>query len=149
MSICTRNCPRTSAFFKEINVQLILQQHPVVSFTMQVNLFNFFFCLKETIIKEVLGPTIKLVSSPSHHFPGGSSIRTVICHKLVDVVYVIGLRLGFEQTRNQLTGVVNEFFASFNQVYGQQLIKSESSKSLTDYKQGRGNRGENQITASL
>ncbi|XP_056021929.1 WD repeat-containing protein 81-like isoform X3 [Ostrea edulis] len=97
--------------------------------------------LQETIIKEVLGPTIKLVSSPSHHFPGGSSIRTVICHKLVDVVYVIGLRLGFEQTRNQLTGVVNEFFASFNQVYGQQLIKSESSKSLTDYKQGRGNRG--------
>jgi WD repeat-containing protein 81 len=101
--------------------------------------------LKETIIKEVLGPTIKLASSPSHHFPGGSTIRTVICHKLVDVVYVIGLRLGFEQTRNQLTGVLNEFFTSFNLVYGQQLLKSESSKSLTDYKTGRGNQSENQI----
>ncbi|XP_062604872.1 WD repeat-containing protein 81-like isoform X2 [Saccostrea cucullata] len=95
--------------------------------------------LQETIIKEVLNPTIKLVSSPSCHFPGGSSIRTVICHKLVDVVYVIGLRLGFEMTRNQMTGVLKEFFSSFNQVYGQQMLRSESSQSLSDYKQGKGN----------
>lgn len=108
--------------------------------TVKLPLFLDLF-LQETIIKEVLGPTIKLVSSPSCHFPGGSTIRTVICHKLVDVVYVIGLRLGFEMTRNQMTGVLKDFFSSFNQVYGQQMLRSESSQSLSDNKQGAGNPG--------
>lgn len=108
------------------------------------NCITFFisvYYLQETIIKEVLGPTIKLVSSPFCHFPGSSTIRTVICHKLVDVVYVIGLRLGFEMTRNQMTGVLKDFFSSFNQVYGQQMLRSESTQSLSDYKQGAGNQG--------
>lgn len=114
---------------------LVLMRHvlPLISDTSLMDI------LQETIIKEVLGPTIKLVSSPSCHFPGGSTIRTVICHKLVDVVYVIGLRLGFEMTRNQMTGVLKDFFSSFNQVYGQQMLRSESSQSLSDYKQGAGN----------
>lgn len=110
-----------------------------------VSIFCIFHFLtlfpQETIIKDVLSPTIKLVSSSSSHFPGGSTIRTVICHKLVDVIYVIGLRLGFEMTRNQMTVVLKEFFSSFNQVYGEQMLRSESSQSLTDYKQGTGLQG--------
>jgi hypothetical protein len=43
-------------------------------------------------------------------------MRTVICHKFVDVVYVLGIRIGFEMTRQHMTGLLKNFFVCFNPV---------------------------------
>ncbi|KAJ8309436.1 hypothetical protein KUTeg_014310 [Tegillarca granosa] len=82
--------------------------------------------LKDTVIGEILTPVIKLVSSSSYNFPGGSTVRTVICHKLIDVIYIIGLRIGFEMTRNEMTRLMKDFFYCFNQIHGSQLQQQMS-----------------------
>ncbi|KAK3093971.1 hypothetical protein FSP39_022380 [Pinctada imbricata] len=90
--------------------------------------------LQDTIIKELLRPAIRIVSNINQSFPGGSTVRTIVCHKLIDVVYVIGLRLGFEMTRSHLTSVLSDFFRSFNQVHESQssFHRSNSSNKLLD-----------------
>lgn len=77
---------------------------------------HFFISFQDTIIKEILQPVIRVVSSPSHNFPSGSVMRTIICHKFVDAVYIIGLRIGFEMTRQHMTKLLQNFFVCFNPV---------------------------------
>ncbi|XP_021379977.1 WD repeat-containing protein 81-like isoform X2 [Mizuhopecten yessoensis] len=83
--------------------------------------------LPDTIIRDTLSPVIMLISSTSHNFPGGSMVRSLICHKVIDVVFVIGLRVGFEMTRNLMTGLLIEFFSCFAQVHGNQQQQSQSA----------------------
>ncbi|XP_050406001.2 WD repeat-containing protein 81 [Patella vulgata] len=74
--------------------------------------------ISDVFVKDTLIPIIKLVTSPSISFPGGSLIRSVISHKIIDVLYVIGLRLGFEMTRTHLNQPMQLFFDAFNFVHG-------------------------------
>ncbi|ESO90187.1 hypothetical protein LOTGIDRAFT_233981 [Lottia gigantea] len=84
--------------------------------------------LKQMIVIETLMPIIKLVTSPNTSFPGGSLIRTVICHKIIDVLYILGLRLGFQMTRLHLNQAMQIFFDAFNCVHGKHLLTSLNSK---------------------
>lgn len=66
---------------------------------------------------EALRPIIRLVSSSNTCFPSGSSVRSLILYKIIDVLYIIGLRLGFEMTRRLMTSLLKAFFKPFEQVY--------------------------------
>ncbi|XP_069116265.1 WD repeat-containing protein 81-like isoform X2 [Argopecten irradians] len=83
--------------------------------------------LQDTIIRDTLSPLIKLISSASHNFPGGSTVRTLVCHKFIDVVFIIGLRVGFEMTRNLMKELLIEFFSCFTQVHGNQQQPPQES----------------------
>ncbi|XP_033731167.1 WD repeat-containing protein 81-like [Pecten maximus] len=98
------------------------------------SLFYRHFLFQDTIIRDTLSPVIKLISSTSHNFPGGSSVRTLVCHKFIDVVFIIGLRVGFEMTRNHMNKILVEFFSCFTQVHGnqQQLTQVAAQQEAVD-----------------
>ncbi|KAK7504154.1 hypothetical protein BaRGS_00004458, partial [Batillaria attramentaria] len=49
--------------------------------------------LEETIVSDCVNPLLSMLTSTSLSFPGGRLSRSVLCHKLVDLLYVLGLRL--------------------------------------------------------
>ncbi|KAI0233832.1 WD repeat-containing protein 81 [Lamellibrachia satsuma] len=73
--------------------------------------------LQETIFKDIILPILKIVSSAHISFPTRSQARSVICYKIIDALYVISLRIGFEMTRGHMTFVLQKFFAAFNRVH--------------------------------
>ncbi|KAL4239028.1 WD repeat-containing protein 81 [Mactra antiquata] len=99
---------------------------------------TFLDTLKESVIFDALKPMIKLVSSMTATFPSGSTVRSVILYKIIDVLYIIGLRLGFELTRRHMTDILQLFFKPFEHVYarsgrhGDSLPESGSSTDLAD-----------------
>ncbi|KAL5008764.1 hypothetical protein ScPMuIL_014345 [Solemya velum] len=74
--------------------------------------------LQDTIIGEILKPVIELVASLTVGFPSGTQIRTALCYKIIDVMYTLGLRLGFEMTRTYMTEILRCFFSAFDTVHG-------------------------------
>lgn len=72
---------------------------------------------QETIFKDIILPILKIVSSAHISFPTRSQARSVICYKIIDALYVISLRIGFEMTRGHMTFVLQKFFAAFNRVH--------------------------------
>ncbi|ELT99451.1 hypothetical protein CAPTEDRAFT_196137 [Capitella teleta] len=73
--------------------------------------------LEESIFRDILLPLLKMVSSHHVIFPGGSQARTVLCLKILDLLYLISLRIGFEMTRQHMTFVLQKFFAAFSRVH--------------------------------
>jgi len=55
----------------------------------------------------------------------------VICYKIIDALYVISLRIGFEMTRDHMTFVLQKFFAAFNRVYEQIEHTDEETTDLS------------------
>lgn len=78
---------------------------------------TFLEILKESMIPEAIKPLLKLVSSMTTSFPSGSHVRSIILYKIIDVLYVVGLRLGFEMTRCHMTDVLQLFFKPFERVH--------------------------------
>ena len=78
---------------------------------------------------DVLLPVIRLASSRRVSFPCGSRTRRVLCHKVIDILYIIGVRIGFEYTRQIMAPLLQRFFASFDRVYGS---RPRSSSDLPD-----------------
>ena len=76
----------------------------------------------------MLLPVLRLVSSFQLSFPGGSNTRRIVCYKIVDALYIISLRIGFEMTRENMTHVLQKFFAAFNSIYDGNLEQQNDTK---------------------
>ena len=85
------------------------------------------YYLQESFIKEALKPLLRLVTSVTAQFPSGHSVRSLIMYKLIDVLYILGLRLGFEMTRQHLTNSLQAFFKPFDHVYKDRVARQLSS----------------------
>lgn len=73
--------------------------------------------MQESIISDAIKPMLKLVSSTTTSFPSGAVVRSVILYKIIDVLYVMGLRLGFELARQYMTSFLQLFFKPFEKVH--------------------------------
>lgn len=94
---------------------------------------------QESVITDALRPVLKLVSSTTSMFPSGSTLRSIILYKIVDVLYILGLRLGFEMTRRHMTSVLQTFFKPFALVHTAGSVESLSTTgSSTDLRDGVG-----------
>lgn len=80
--------------------------------------------MQEVLFKDILLPAIKIAASAYVGFPSKSKGRRVLLYKILDVLYVISLRIGFENTRERMTYTLQKFFAAFSKARG---IKSEIS----------------------
>ncbi|GFO33505.1 WD repeat-containing protein 81 [Plakobranchus ocellatus] len=74
--------------------------------------------IEEYIIQNSIDPVLELVGNPKVCFPGGALSRFVLCHKLIDLLYTLGLRLGLEMTRKFLTRSMEKLFQIFSKVHG-------------------------------
>ena len=64
-----------------------------------------------------VAPAVKLLLSQHATFPGGSVCRLALCHKLIDLMYVLGLRMGLEMTRRFLRQPMLLLMDAFSIVY--------------------------------
>ncbi|CAL1537327.1 unnamed protein product [Lymnaea stagnalis] len=82
--------------------------------------------LEDSILTHCINPVLSIITSPTTCFPFGALSRFVLCHKLIDLMYILGLRLGFEMTRKYLTEGMVCLFDTFSRVHGQTYIPPES-----------------------
>ncbi|KAH9519567.1 hypothetical protein Btru_003023 [Bulinus truncatus] len=82
--------------------------------------------LEDYILNKCITPVVSLITSPNMSCPCGSLARLILCHKLLDLLYILGLRLGFEMTRKYLTSSMVTLFDTFSYVHGQSYKYVES-----------------------
>ena len=72
--------------------------------------------LPDNLLVNALFPVLQIVTSRSTSFLGGWRPRSLLLFKLLDVVYLVGLRIGEEMARSHLTPLCSAFFSSFDKV---------------------------------
>lgn len=70
--------------------------------------------LDSIFLNEFLIPCIKLVTSETIQFPSSYHGRQALGYRLVDVLYTISIRIGFDLTRKKLTSAIKLFFDGFS-----------------------------------
>ena len=73
--------------------------------------------LPDVVFKDILEKLIGLISNAKIGFPSGALARSVICYKIIDVMVMVSLRIGFEMTRKMMTTLLKRFFACFDVVH--------------------------------
>ncbi|KAK4472489.1 hypothetical protein MN116_003737 [Schistosoma mekongi] len=72
--------------------------------------------LQESVLQDILIKAVQISGRLDVNFPGGVIGRRAILYKFINVVFVIGIRVGFELSRTQLTSIFQVFFALFDRV---------------------------------
>ncbi|VDQ04627.1 unnamed protein product [Trichobilharzia regenti] len=80
--------------------------------------------LQESVLQDVLIKAVRISGRFDISFPGGVVGRRAVLYKFIDVVFVIGLRVGFELARTQLTSIFQVFFALFDRVINTTVTKN-------------------------
>ncbi|XP_067006086.2 WD repeat-containing protein 81 [Anabrus simplex] len=87
--------------------------------------------LQDVILKSILNPAVRLISTTRFPFPSGTVARSAVATKFVDAVYVLALRIGCEMTRKNLAvPSLQRFFLGFDKAHGRKL-NEEASGLLT------------------
>ena len=84
--------------------------------------------LPDNIVANVLIPALQIATSRTASFSGGAVARKTLLYKCLDVIYLIGLRIGEEMARSHLAQFSSAFFSSFDKVWdatGRQLKISD------------------------
>ncbi|CDI97412.1 wd40 repeat [Echinococcus multilocularis] len=74
--------------------------------------------LQEPIISVCLTGALTLVGRLDASFPSGSRGRLALLCKSLDCIYVLGVRLGFEMVRRQMTELIQLLFSLFDRSFG-------------------------------
>ena len=78
---------------------------------------NFIFQELDNITSQILCPVIHAATSSQNMFSTGAPVRLALLYKSLDVLYLLGLRIGEEMSRTHLTDLVVGFFTSFSKVF--------------------------------
>ncbi|KAF4521699.1 hypothetical protein B566_EDAN012997 [Ephemera danica] len=70
------------------------------------------------ILKSILHPAVRLVATTRAPFPSGVVARTALAYKLLEALYVIGLRIGTDMTQLHLAPTLQRFFLAFDKAFG-------------------------------
>ncbi|KAL5108597.1 WD repeat-containing protein 81 [Taenia crassiceps] len=74
--------------------------------------------LQEPIISVCLTGALTLAGRLDADFPSGSRGRLALLYKTLDCIYVLGVRLGFEIVRSQMTELIQLLFSLFDRSLG-------------------------------
>ncbi|XP_008544193.1 WD repeat-containing protein 81 isoform X1 [Microplitis demolitor] len=73
--------------------------------------------LHETIVKSILHPTVRILSTTRYSFPSGVNARTALANKCLEVLSSLSIRLGSATTKTHLSVPIQRFFLAFDKVF--------------------------------
>jgi len=71
----------------------------------------------DNMTSHILCPVIHASTSSINLFSSGPNIRASLLYKSLDIIYLLGLRIGEEMARSHLTDLVVATFSAFSKVY--------------------------------
>ncbi|XP_031841126.1 WD repeat domain 81 isoform X2 [Nomia melanderi] len=93
-------------------------------------------CLHEPVVKTILYPTVRILSSTKFTFPNGIVARTVLAEKCLEIIFMFSLRLGSVVIKNHLAVPIQRLFLAFEKSFSPNVTggsKNEiSQKTVTD-----------------
>ncbi|XP_049766258.1 WD repeat-containing protein 81 [Schistocerca cancellata] len=98
--------------------------------------------LQDVILKSVLNPVVRLLSTTRTVFPSGAAARSAVARKFADAIYVVALRIGQEMSRRHLAvPLLQRFFLAFDKAFmrcalddslqGAQSVNSSTKEAAT------------------
>ncbi|XP_058796820.1 WD repeat-containing protein 81 [Phymastichus coffea] len=73
--------------------------------------------INEGIVKSILLPSIRIISTTKFSFPNGSMARFVMANKYLETLLLLVMRLGNAMAKNHLTMPIQRFFSAFEKVF--------------------------------
>lgn len=73
--------------------------------------------LQETIVKSILHPSIRILSTTRFTFPNGTIARATLAEKYLQALYILSVRLGVTMTKTHLAVSIQRFFLTFDKVF--------------------------------
>lgn len=80
---------------------------------------------QEGVVKSILLPTVRILSTTRFTFPNGAMARFVLANKYLETLFILIVRLGNVMANNHLTTPIQRFFAAFEKVFNTE--KSEKN----------------------
>lgn len=84
--------------------------------------------LQDVILRLIIHPIIRLLGSSRFVMPSGFLARGVLARKLLDVIYVLSMRIGPEMAKDHLYIALQRFFLIFDKAFGIKENMSVESK---------------------
>nr|XP_033329625.1 WD repeat-containing protein 81 isoform X1 [Megalopta genalis] len=85
-------------------------------------------CLHEPIVKAILYPTVRVLSSTKFTFPNGVVARSVLAEKCLEIIFMFSLRLGSVVIKNHLAVPIQRFFLAFEKSFNPNVIGNSKSE---------------------
>ena len=79
---------------------------------------------------QILCPVIHAATSSQNMFSTGSAIRSALLYKALDVIYLLGLRIGEEMSRTHLTDLVIGVFSAFSKVFENDEVSNKETQKI-------------------
>ncbi|XP_043283452.1 WD repeat-containing protein 81 [Venturia canescens] len=86
--------------------------------------------LQETIVKSILHPTVRVLSTTRYNFPNGSIARSALAEKYLDAIFTLSSRLGASMTKSHLAVPIQRFFLAFDKAFAP-VAKNDEKSSLS------------------
>ncbi|KYN05036.1 WD repeat-containing protein 81 [Cyphomyrmex costatus] len=77
--------------------------------------------LHEPIVKSILHPTVRILSTARFTFPNGTLARVALAEKCLEAMFILSLRLGNVITKNHLAVPIQRFFLAFDKAFSENL----------------------------
>ncbi|KYM87455.1 WD repeat-containing protein 81 [Atta colombica] len=77
--------------------------------------------LHEPIVKSILHPTVRILSTARFTFPNGTLARIALAEKCLEAMFILSLRLGNVITKNHLAIPIQRFFLAFDKAFSENL----------------------------
>ncbi|XP_042904120.1 WD repeat-containing protein 81 isoform X2 [Parasteatoda tepidariorum] len=113
LNLCRKKIP--ASLESGLHGAMALLQH-IIPFISDQTLMDH---LQELLIKDIVHLVLRLISSLRLTYPGGGKSRTMVTFRILDVIYIIALRIGTEMTKKHFSSIFHKFFSSFDKVYNE------------------------------
>ncbi|KAJ8680450.1 hypothetical protein QAD02_016237 [Eretmocerus hayati] len=87
--------------------------------------------INDGIVKSILLPTVRIVSTSKFTFPNGATARFVLANKYLETLLILIVRLGNVMARNHLTTPIQRFFVAFEKAFNTETV-DRNDESITD-----------------
>lgn len=84
--------------------------------------------LQEMIVKSILLPTVRILSTSRFAFPNGAMARFVLANKYLETVFLLVIRLGNVMAKNHLTLPIQRFFIAFEKVFNSEKFEKNDDE---------------------